>query len=376
MVYSVFVSILHTGSGTINPYTTTRKRKKMIRLAIIGTGGMANSHAKSFAAIKGCKVVACCDIIPGRAKTFAEKHGIPAAYEDTRKMLDKETLDGVSVVTTDRAHAPAALLAIAHGVHVMCEKPLADSLQNARRMANAVRRKQLLTAVNFSYRDNPATQKAAELVACGKLGQIKHVEGSYLQGWLASTVWSNCYEALLWRLSTKHGSAGTLGDIGVHLYDLASFVVGDFAALACILKTFDKGVKRIGPYVFDANDSVITTVRFRNGAIGVLHTTRWATGHSNTVALRVYGDKGALDLNLDRQPPETLRVCLGKDMNTAQWKAMKCPPTPSMYQRFVASLKTGRQGQTHFDGGARIQSYLHASVVSAKRNGRFIVLDT
>ncbi len=349
----------------------------MIRLAIIGTGGMANAHAQAFAAIGGCRVVACCDIVPGRARAFADKHRIPAAYDDARAMLKQERLDGVSVVTPDRAHAAAALLAIARGLHVMCEKPLADTLPDARRMRDAARRKKLLTAVNFSYRNNPATQKAAELVASGKLGRLRHVEGNYLQSWLVGRQWGDWHtsEAFLWRLSTKHGSAGTLGDIGVHLYDLTSFVVGEFAELACTLKTFDKGVKRVGPYVFDANDSVATTVRFKNGALGVLDTTRWATGHTNTVALRVYGDRGALDLNLDRPPPETLRVCLGKDAHVPRWRGIACPPAPNMYQRFVAALKTGRQGQTSFEGGARVQAYLHASAVSARRGGRFVSVD-
>jgi predicted dehydrogenase len=346
----------------------------MIHLAIIGTGGMANFHVTNFKAVKGCVIVACSDIVPGRAKAFAEKHGIPAAYEDAEKMLSREKIDGVSIVTIDRAHAPAALVAIRHGVHVMCEKPLADTLASARSMEKAARRKRLLTAVNFSYRNSPATQKAAEMVASGKLGRLRHVEGSYLQSWLVSKAWGNwrTSEAWLWRLSTRHGSAGTLGDIGVHLYDLASFVVGDFSELACTLETFDKGMKRKGPYVFDANDSLVTTVRFRNGAVGTLHSSRWATGHCNTVAIRVFGDRGGLDLNLDRPPPETLRVCLGKDVDKHAWKPVKCPPVPNMYQRFVRALQTGKQGQTSFAGGLKIQGYLDASFRSAKKGGIFL----
>ena len=347
-----------------------------IRLAILGTGGMANGHARRFNDIKGCKLVACCDIVPGRARAFAEQHKIPASYEDANTMFRKEKIDGVSVVTIDKAHAPAALAAIRNGVHVMCEKPLADTLANARRMAAEARRRKLLTCVNFSYRNSPATQKAAELVAAGKLGRILHVEGSYLQSWLVSHSWGDWHtkEAFLWRLSTRHGSAGTLGDIGVHLYELASFVVGDFAELSSIQKTFDKGVRKIGPYVLDANDSVVTTVRFKNGAIGTLHTTRWATGHANTVAIRVYGDKGALDLNLDRPAPDTLRLCTGKDIDKNLWQPVKCPPTPDMYQRFVTSLQKRKQGQTSFEGGARVQSYLEYSARSAARQGAFLKL--
>lgn len=352
------------------------KTSKKIRLAIIGTGGMAHGHAGRFNAIEDCQVTACCDIVPGRAKAFAEKHHIPAAYENAAEMLKKEQLDGVSVVTPDRAHAAAALLAIRHGVNVMCEKPLADNLKDARLMAQAARRKKLITAVNFSYRNYPAAQKAAEIAASGELGTILHVEGMYLQSWLVAKFWGDWRTAdnLLWRLSTRHGSAGVLGDLGVHLFDLACFVVGDFAKVSCLLKTFDKGVKRIGNYVLDANDSALATVCFRNGAIGTLTTTRWATGHANTVALRVYGTKGALDLNLDRTPPDTLRLCMGEDIESRIWMPVKCPPVPDMYQRFVTALKTGKQGQTCFEGGANVQSYLDACEVSAKKGGVFIAL--
>jgi predicted dehydrogenase len=343
----------------------------MIRIGIIGTGGMANGHAQRFNSIQGSKVTACCDIVPGRAREFAAKHGIPAAYGAVDEMLRKETLDGVTIVTVDSAHAPTALAAIRRGVHVMCEKPLASNLRDAQRMAAAAARKGVITAVNFSYRNSPATQRAAQLVAAGKLGRILHVEGSYLQSWLVSRGWGDWRKspAMLWRLSTRHGSGGVLGDIGVHLYDLASFVVGDFAAIASELKTFGKGPKRIGAYVFDANDSVVSMVRFANGAIGTLHTTRWATGHMNTVALRVYGDKGALDLNLDRPAPDTLRACFAPDLDRAQWMPVRCPPVPDMYQRFITAIRTSRQGQTSFAGGARVQAYLDASFTAARKGG-------
>jgi len=343
----------------------------MIRLGIIGCGGMAAAQVDRFTKIKGCKVVACSDIAPGRAAEFAKKFKIPAAYEDTRQMLANEELDGVSVVTIDSAHEQPVLQAIKQGLHVMCEKPLSTTLASAKKMAAAAKRGKLITAVNFSYRNSPATQKAASLVASGKLGCIVHVEGSYLQSWLPSKVWGDwrTTEAWLWRLSTKHGSAGVMGDVGVHLYDLASFVVGDIKEIHCDLKTFKKDKKRIGPYVFDANDSAVASVRFANGAIGTLHTTRWATGYANTVSLRVFGEKGSLDLNLDRPAPQTLRVCLGKDVDKCVWKNAKCPKVPDMYQRFVTAIKTGKQGQTSFAGATKVQAYLDASFRSADKQG-------
>lgn len=342
----------------------------MIRIGIIGTGNMARQHAKNFKAIKSCHLAACADIMPGKAKEFAAKHEIPAAYENFEEMLDCEKLDGVSVVTIDAAHASASLAAIKLGIHVMCEKPLADTLEKARKMEKAARTAGVLTAVNFSYRNRAATQMAAKLVSSGKLGDIRHVEGEYLQSWL-TLKWQK-EPSLLWRLSKRHGSAGVLGDVGVHLLDLSTFVAGDLEAVACELTVFDKGVKSIGDYVFDVNDSMSALVRFKNGARGTLNTTRWAKGHGNTVALRVYGTKGALDLNLDRPEDEHLTVCLGHGENASKWVPVKCPKTPNQQERFVTSIRTGKQGQTSFAGGLRIQEYLQTCFESAACKGAWI----
>jgi predicted dehydrogenase len=341
---------------------------EMVRLGIIGTGGMAAAHAKAFSAIPGCKVAACADIVPGKAEAFARTHNIPAFYTSAEAMLESEKLDAVSVVTPDRAHAPVSLLALRHGLHVMCEKPLASTYAEARRMAAEAKKRRVLTAVNFSYRNSPATQKAAQIAASGRLGRIMHVEGRYLQSWLAHMDFfsKEIRPAALWRLSTRHGSAGVLGDLGVHLYDLAYFVVGEFDEIMCELKTFKKPRNRIGEYVFDANDSALAIVRFRNGAVGTLHTTRWATGHSNTVGIRVHGDRGALDLDLDRPPDDQLRLFFPDDKG---WRSVKCPGTPNMYERFIRAIKTGKQGQTSFEGGARVQSYLDCAMKSAERGG-------
>ncbi len=343
----------------------------LVRIGLIGTGGMAKWHAKRFKEIKGARLTACCDIVPGRAEEFARKHGIPAAYTSLEEMLDREPLDGVSVVTPDHAHAGAALAAIRRGLHVMCEKPLADNLQDAKKMYRAARKAGVLTAVNFSYRNAPATQRAAELVAQGRVGRVLHVEGCYLQSWLVGKYWGDWRQAegFLWRLSVRHGSLGVLGDIGVHLYDLVDFVVGPFGVLNCDLPVFKKDPPRVGRYVFDANDSMLTTVRFCNGAHGVLHASRWATGHANTVALRVYGDRGALDLNLDRPAEGALRMCAGRDVDACRWQSVACLPVPDTYQRFVTSIRTGRQGQTSFEGAVRIQAYLECSMAAARKGG-------
>lgn len=237
----------------------------MIKLGIIGTGGMANYHVNLFNKIKSCKIVACCDINEERLKIFSKKHTINKIFTDVDKMLNSVKLDAVSVVTPDSSHAEVSLKAIEKGLNVLSEKPLATNVEDAKKMANAARKKGIITAVNFSYRNSAAAQKASKIVAEGKLGRIIHVEATYLQSWLSSKAWGNwkTSPSLLWRLSTKHYSMGTLGDIGVHIYDLVSFIVGDFQEIHCVLKTFDKGVKKIKEYILDANDSFITTVKFK-----------------------------------------------------------------------------------------------------------------
>jgi predicted dehydrogenase len=146
----------------------------------------------------------------------------------------------------------------------------------------------------------------------------------------------------LWRLSKKHGSNGTLGDIGIHILDFASYGSGlDIDHVFCRLKTFDKAEdNQIGEYVLDANDSFTMAVDFSNGALGVIHATRWATGHFNELRLRVYGEKGGVEVQ-HRHDGSRLRVCLGDDAETGTWKELAADPVPTNYQRFAQAVQTG-----------------------------------
>jgi predicted dehydrogenase len=340
----------------------------MIRLGIIGTGGMAHSHAQGFSPLRGLSMAACCDIDAKRAREFAARWDVPRWYTDYREMLDAETLDAVSNVTVDSMHAPISLAAIAKGLAVLCEKPLATTLADARRMRDAASRKGVVTHVNFSYRNSSGAQAAAKLIRRGGIGRIMHVEASYLQSWLAQDAWGDwrTHSPLTWRLSTRHGSAGVLGDVGCHIYDLSALLCGDIAEISCRLKTFDKGVKgnRIGPYILDANDSFVSTVAFAGGGIGTVHATRWATGQMNSLRVRVFGDEGAVEVDLDRST-DSYRVTRGKNaIRKAEWKDVRCPPTPSQYQRFVRAVQTGKNDPCDFTNGARVQAYLDASIVS------------
>ena len=149
-----------------------------MKIAIIGTGGMANAHARRFKEIKGVAITACCDIVPERAKAFAEKWGIPRQYTDYEELLDSEELDAVSIVTVDAAHAPITLAAVAKGRAVLCEKPMAVTLRDARKMRDAALAKGVVNMINFSYRNSCGLQAASRLVADGGIGRVIHVEAS------------------------------------------------------------------------------------------------------------------------------------------------------------------------------------------------------
>ena len=345
----------------------------MINLAIVGTGGMAHAHANAYKAMRGVRMVAACDVLPERVKNFAAEFKIPNVYPDVDQLLAQQGIDAVDVVTPDSSHAPVSLKAIAKGKHVLCEKPLATCYPDAQAMADAAARAGVINMVNLSYRNSSAIQKAHQIVQQGKLGNIMHVEASYLQSWLASKVWGDwrTNPSMLWRLSTSHGSAGVLGDIGVHILDFTTFAAGDIQSLNCRLKTFPRAEgDRIGEYTLDANDSAVITVEMVGGAIGTVHMSRWAVGQANSLSLRIYGDKGALAVNLD-QSYTTLQICQGEDVDKVQWQTLDCGQTPDNYHRFITSIRTGKNDLPDFAVGAHVQKMLDACIES-DREGKTI----
>jgi predicted dehydrogenase len=347
----------------------------MIRLAIVGTGSIANYHATQFKSIAGCEVVAACEVDKPRLTEFCAKHAIPHAFTDLDVLLRDCAVDAIVNSTPDRFHAPVSLKAIKQKKHVLCEKPLAVNYAEAAQMARAARRAGVVNMVHFTYRNAPVIHKAHELVASGALGHIVHVDGSYLQSWLASVSWGDWRKSpgLGWRLSTRHGSTGVLGDLGVHLIDFATYAAGPIKTVYAQFKTFTKiKGRKLGEYTLDANDTALIQVEYKNGAMGSLHTTRWATGHLNTVQLLVCGTKGAVRINLDRSR-EKLEITTGDDMNSAKWTELECPPVPSMGERFIRAIKTGVKEQPDFARGAEVQKVLDACFVSSKQGKRVVV---
>ena len=346
---------------------------KKIKLGIVGTGSMASAHANSFKAIDRVELVSCLDIVPGRAEEFAKKHGIKTAAKSLDELLDR--VDAVTVVTPDRFHVEPSLAVLKAGKHLLCEKPLAVTLSHARKMAGAAKKaaaKGSIHMINFSYRGSAAFQKAIDVVRAGQLGALRHVHSFYLQTWLSSNVWGGwTKEASLWRLQTAAGSGGVLGDIGCHILDMTTAVAGEVTRIRCDLRTYpkiDPAGKAITEWqgkALDANDTALIELEFTNGAIGLVQTTRWATGHKNHLRVEAFGTDGALMFDLDRDYHQ-IDLCLGDDRHEAKWTTETLKPTPNIYERFITAIHTGKPDQPDIIRGAQVQAYLDACERSAK----------
>ncbi|KOF22378.1 oxidoreductase [Ensifer adhaerens] len=342
-----------------------------MRLLILGTGWFAQTHAENFSKIEGVMIAAAVDQDPVRLKAFCEKYGIANEFSSLEEALAWNEFDAVTNVTPDSAHYPTTLQCIAAGKHVFCEKPLATNREHAHEMADKIEGAGLVGMVNLTYRNVPELQAARQIVTSGQIGAVKHVEASYLQSWLVSKAWGDwrTESQWLWRLSKKHGSHGTLGDVGIHILDFASYGSNlEIEDVYCRLHTFEKAEgNKIGEYELDANDSFAMTVSFKNGALGVVHSSRFATGHMNDLRLRVYGDRGAVEVQ-HREDGSHLLVCLGDDVETGTWNQVAVEPVRTNFQRFVEAVSMGITFEPSFRHAARIQDVLDiANLTHAER---------
>lgn len=338
-----------------------------MRLLILGTGGMANSHVMHFSQISGVELIAAVDVDDVVVRAFAVRHNIPLTFTSLDDALAWGEFDAAANVTPDAIHHPTTLKLLAAGKHVFCEKPLAETYAKAAEMAEAAETAGLIGMVNLTYRNVAPLQAARQMVTEGRIGKLRHLEASYLQSWLVSKAWGDWMteSKWLWRLSTKHGSNGVLGDVGIHILDFASYGAGsDVERIFTRLKTFDKYEgNRIDVYDLDANDSFTMTAEFENGAMGVIHATRWATGHLNELRLRLHGDEGALEV-IHTPDYSTLRGCLGDDVDKAIWRDLNVEPVPTNYEKFAAIVMQGGPADPTFRHAANLQKILDLSIVS------------
>ncbi len=343
-----------------------------VRLLILGTGGMANNHAEGFGAIEGVSLVAGIDTKADLLAKFQDRHHIPHGFASMDEAIAWGQFDAVTNVTPDAAHFATTLPFLAAGKHVLCEKPLATNSADADAMVAAAASAGVVNMVNLSYRNVAALQKAAQMVRDGAIGTVRHFEASYLQSWLTQPAWGHWDKESqwLWRLSTKHGSKGVLGDVGIHILDFATFVAGlNATEVSCRLATFHKAPgDQIGEYPLDANDSATMQVVLENGALGTIGATRFASGHLNDLRLGIFGDKGGLEVSYENNVSK-LRACLADDLMTGKWHDVDTPVLPTIYQRFIAAIRGTGPADPDFARGAALQRLLDRAEQSAGQGG-------
>ena len=346
--------------------------EKPVRVLILGTGGMANNHAENFAKIGGVSVVAGIDTRPEQLQSFRDRHHIPHGFTSIADALAWGEFDAVTNVTPDAAHFATTMPVLAAGKHILCEKPLATNEADADAMAAAAAKAGVVNMVNLSYRNVGALQAGAKMVREGAIGTIRHFEASYLQSWLTQPAWGHWdrESQWLWRLSTKHGSKGVLGDVGIHILDFATFVAGQSVdEISCRLATFHKAPgDQIGDYVLDANDSATMQVVLGNGALGTVAATRFASGHLNDLRLRLYGDKGGIEVSWEKNVSR-LRACLEHDMQSGDWHDIDAPVLATIYERFIAAIRGEGVADPDFARGAALQRMLDRAEQSAAKGG-------
>jgi len=343
-----------------------------VRILILGTGGMAANHASSFAAIDGVTLAAGIDTRPEQLDTFCKTHGIAKGFASAAEAIEWGEFDAVTNVTPDAAHYATTMPFLAAGKHVLCEKPLATNTEHALEMAQAAAAAGVVNMVNLTYRNVAALQTAARMVRDGAIGTVRHFEASYLQSWLTQPAWGHWDKESqwLWRLSTKHGSKGVLGDVGIHILDFATFVAGQNATeVSCRLATFHKAEgDQIGEYPLDANDSATMHVVLENGALGTVAATRFASGHLNDLRLRIYGDKGGLEVAFEKNV-SSLRACLEPNLMSGDWSVVETTTLPTVYERFIAAIRGTGPAEPDFARGAVLQRLLDQAERSAAQGG-------
>jgi len=305
--------------------------KKKVNVAMIGTKFMGKAHSNGWLQAAKffdlpyepvLKMVVAQDI--PSAEEFAENWGYLQVESDWRKAIEDPEIDVIAICTPTYLHKEIAIAAAEAGKHIFCEKPCANTYEAALEMAEAAEKAGVLHYLNHNYRRVPAVAFAKQLIDEGKIGEIYHWRGAYLQDWIMDPNFP-----LTWQLEKEKAGAGPHYDLNSHSVDLARYLVGEIKSVQAMMTTFikerplpggggsfstgnagdDSG--KMGEVTVD--DAAFMTVEFENGAIGSFNASRFAGGRKNYNYFEIYGSKGSILFDLER-------------MNELQYFSMDDPP--------------------------------------------------
>jgi predicted dehydrogenase len=337
------------------------------------------------------------------ARAAADRLGWSSVETDWRALVARDDVDLVDVCTPGDTHAEIAIAALEAGKHVLCEKPLANTVEEAEQMtraAEAAAARGVRSMVGFNYRRVPALSLAQRIVASGRLGDLRHVRAQYLQDWISDPEFP-----LVWRLQREVAGSGALGDIGAHIVDAAQFVTGrTITGVSAVTETFVKqrpllsstsgggqatGGSEMGEVTVD--DAAIFTARLTGGVLGVFEATRFATGRKNAIRLEVNGSRGSLAFDFEAMN-ELLVHDAEADADVAGWTRIQVtePDHPYVaawwppghligYEHtfthevvdLLADIAAGQDPIPSFADGLQVQRVLAAVEASAAGDSRW-----
>ncbi|MFJ8587483.1 Gfo/Idh/MocA family protein [Streptomyces sp. NPDC093595] len=346
------------------------------------------------------RLAAVCGRDPAAVRAAADRHGWAAAETDWRDLVARDDVQLVDICTPGDSHAEIAIAALEAGKHVLCEKPLANTVAEAEAMAAAAARARArgqVAMVGFNYRRVPAMTYARRLIAEGRLGVLRHVRVAYLQDWLVDPAFP-----LTWRLQRAHAGSGALGDLGAHIVDLAQYLAGErLVGVSALTETFVRerplpagasaglsapgGAER-GAVTVD--DAAVFTGRLASGALATFEATRMAAGRKNALRLEINGELGSLSFDLERlnelsfhdqtEPARSagFRRILVTEQDHPYLEAWWPPGHALGYEHtfthqardLVDAIASGTEPAPSFEDGLQVQRVLAAVEESAEKN--------
>ncbi|MEU2280419.1 Gfo/Idh/MocA family oxidoreductase [Streptomyces sp. NPDC013178] len=389
----------------------TEAGKPPLRVGMVGYAFMGAAHSQGwrtagrvFDLPRRPVLAALCGRDAAAVRAAADRHGWAATETDWRALIERDDIDLVDICTPGDSHAEIAVAALAAGKHVLCEKPLANTVEEAETMsraAEAAYQRGQSAMVGFNYRRVPAIALARRMVAEGRLGTLRHVRVTYLQDWLNDPDFP-----LTWRLRKELAGSGSLGDLGAHIVDLAQHLAGErLAGVSALTETFVRlrplpggttsGLAAsgagAGTGTVTVDDAALFTGRFASGALASFEATRYATGRKNALRLELNGELGSLAFDLERlnelwfhdaTEPGThagFRRILVTEPDHPYLDAWWPPGHGLGYEHtfvhqardLVHAIAEGRRPEPSFADGLQVQRVLAAVEESAEKNSAY-----
>jgi predicted dehydrogenase len=352
--------------------------RRELRIALLGQGFMGKAHSNAYAQVRRffdipfrLKMSVLCGRDTAALAKSAQAWGWGETATDWRAVMERPDIDLVDVALPNHLHCEAAIAAARAGKIVLCEKPLANTLEEARRMAAAAQ--SVPNMVWFNYRRVPAVAYAKQLIEEGRLGRIFHYRASYQQQWGADSK-----RPPNWKMDPEQAGHGVIGDLLSHVIDLALYLNGSIERTTALSRIFASGRK--------VEDAVASLVTFSNGSVGTMEATRFGVGSLNRNSFEVQGEKGMLRFNLEdlnrleyfdaTEPPalQGVKSFLVTDTHQPYGKNFWRPGHIIGYEHtfiaaladFLFSLDKSEEFHPNFEDGLRVQEVLEAVLESAR----------